>query len=86
MTAHETDTDFIVFFSAEELEAFHLTPELLTRQQVLSVLRAYLSQMKKSLPLYPEIELFASKAGVLVFIRPTFDFAPNSSIYRRVFS
>ena len=86
MTTHETDTDLILFLSAEELEAYDLTSEQLTGQQMLSFLRTYLSQMQKTLPLHPEIELFSSKAGLLVFVRPSFTYSPNFPIYQKFFS
>ena len=86
MTAHETDKDFIVFFSAEELDAHALRPEDVTCSQLLPFLRTYLAKMQKTLPLHPSIELFTSQAGLLVFIRSAFSYFPNSSMNQRIFS
>ena len=86
MTAHETATDFVLFFSAKELAAQQLCHEEVTDAQLLPFLRSHLSQMQKSMPLYPSIELFPSKAGLLVFIRSALSCFPTSSMNPRIFS
>ena len=74
------------FFTREELEAFHLTPEHISQQEALSLLFRALRQAGRPIPPHPEIHCFPDPHGVLFFLRPRVEELPSACHFSVTFS
>jgi len=70
MIAQTVSTSTVFFFSLDELQDTGLTPDALTDEQVLFLLRSICVFSDLPLPDFPEIQLFCTQSGVLLFLRP----------------
>lgn len=70
MIAQTVSTSTVFFFSSKELQDEGLTPDSLTDAQALSLLRSVCIFAELSISDYPEIQLFCTWSGVLLFLQP----------------
>lgn len=71
MIAQTVSSCTVLFFSSEELHAHSLKPDQLTASQALSLVRAALAPFEQAMPSCPELQIFTTEKGVLLFLRPT---------------
>ena len=86
MTSHTTEAGLVVFCPLEELSSHDLSPETLTERELLTFLYTQLSSMEQALPSYPEIEVFSTDTGMLIFLRPRLTYRSSFSAFPRIFS
>lgn len=70
MTAQSVLSATVLYFSLEELQAKCLNPEHLTLPQTLNLIRSVFEISDQMIPLSPEIQVFSTHHGILLFLRP----------------
>ena len=72
MIAQTVSTSTILYFSSEELHAQRLKPEQITLSQALTLIRTVFETSGQAMPSFPEIQIFSTNDGVLLFLRPVY--------------
>ncbi|MDF2838595.1 MAG: hypothetical protein K0S60_298 [Evtepia sp.] len=72
MIAQAVSSATVLYFSLEELHAKCLHPEHLTLTQVLDLIRSVFDISGQIIPASPEIQVFSTHHGVLLFLRPIY--------------
>lgn len=72
MIAQTVSSATVLFFSLEELKAKSLQPDHLTLNQVLELIHSVFELSGQDIPITPEIQVFSTHHGILLFLRPVF--------------
>ena len=75
-----------LFFTREELAAIPLTPETITEQEALALIRQALRQAGRPFPPHLEVRCFPSPHGVLFLLRPRVEDSPLNRSFSVTFS
>lgn len=86
MTISAKSTGSVLYFSHEELRAARLTPDHLTEEETLSLIRATLAKARRPVPPSLEVKSFASSDGVLFFVIPRLPDAGPAPVFPLAFS
>lgn len=86
MTAQTVLTGMILSFSSEEIRAKRFTPERLTLQQTLDLIRSACIIPDEKIPISPEIQVFSSSHGILIFLRELHTQATKPMLSFSIFS
>lgn len=86
MTAQAVSTATVLFFSLEDLQAKSLNPEDLTLSQALGLIRSVFDSSNQVMPASPEIQVFSTRHGILLFLRPIYSQSAQFTLSSSIFS
>lgn len=86
MTISAKSTGSVLYFSHDELRAACLTPDRLTEEDTLALIRTALAKARRPVPDALEVKSFASQDGVLFFVIPRLPESGSTPVFPFTFS